>query len=175
VTKNEKSVAARMTREDVEAAVRELCLASVRLDETQARMNLDLAAVRERFEPDLAALSATVDEQEATVRAWADAHPEEFATRKSLVMVHGALGYRTGQPTLKTVRGVTWEKVLALLRHNLPHYVRVKEEVDREAILADREALGSENLKTLGLRVEQAERFYVEPNKDAVLGKAGAA
>ncbi|WP_448578910.1 host-nuclease inhibitor Gam family protein [Thermosphaera sp.] len=168
MTKNEKAAAARMTREDVEAAVRELCIASVRLDETVARMNLELARVREHYEPEIAAWQQTVDEQTEIVRAWADAHPEEFASRKSIVMVHGTLGYRVGQPALKTIRGVTWDKVLAILRHNLPHYVRIKEEVDREAILADRESLGDENLKTLGLRVEQAERFYVEPNKESV-------
>ena len=79
MTKNDKARAARMTREDIEAAVRELCIASVRLDEQQALMNLELAAVRERYEPELAALSVTVDKQETTIRAWADTHPEEFA------------------------------------------------------------------------------------------------
>ena len=167
MTKTDKAKAARMTREDIEAAVRELCIASVRLDEEQARMNLELAAVRERYEPELAALSEIADEQTAIIRAWADAHPEEFATRKSIAMVHGTIGYRTGQPTLKPIRGVTWDKILAILRHNLPHYVRVKEEVDKEAILADREQLGDENLKTLGMRVEQAERFFVDVNREA--------
>lgn len=175
MTKTLKSQAARMTREDVEAAVRELCLASVRLDERLALLNLELAAARERHEADLSALTQTVDEQTDLVRAWADAHPEEFATRKSLVMVHGTLGYRTGTPALKPVKGVTWDRVLALLKMNLPHYIRIKEDVDREAILADRETLGAENLKTLGLRVEQQERFFVEPNKEAAKTAGGAA
>lgn len=172
MTKHDKAKAARLTREDIEAAVRELCIASVRLEVQQARMNLELAAVRERYEPELSALSATANEQTAIVRAWADAHPEEFASRKSIAMVLGTLGYRLGQPTLKPIRGVTWDKVLAILRHNLPHYVRAKEEVDKEAILADREQLGDENLKTLGLRVDQAERFFVEPNKDSIKATA---
>lgn len=168
MTKTEKQKAARLTREDIEASVRELCIASVRLDEEQARMNMELAAVRERYEPQMAALSATADEEAERIRAWADAHPDEFATRKSIAMVHGTLGYRVGQPALKTIRGVTWDKVLAILRAHLPNYIRIKEEVDKEALLADRETLGDENLKTLGLRVEQAERFFVEPNKETV-------
>lgn len=168
MTKTEKTRIARLTRDDIEHAVRELCIATVRLDEEQARLNLDLARAREVHEAALTALNADVAEHTATVRAWSDAHPEEFATRKSIVMVHGTLGYRIGQPSLKTIRGVTWDKVLALLKAAFPAYVRVKEEIDREAILADREALGEENLGTLGLRVEQAERFYVEVNKDAV-------
>jgi len=168
MNKTDKARIARLSREDIEAAIRELCIATVRLDEQQARLNLDLARAREVHEPALAALNATVDEQTALVRAWADAHPEEFATRKSIVMVHGTLGYRIGQPALKTIRGITWDKVLALLKAAFPAYVRVKEEIDREAILADRESLGSDALAATGLRVEQAERFYVEVNREAV-------
>lgn len=164
MTRKEKEQAARMTRADVEAAVRELCIASVRIDETAAQMNADLARVRERYEPELAALRQTWEDLFARVEAWAQAHPEEFAGRKSIVMVHGTIGYRTGQPTLKPVKGMTWERVLDVLRRIAPAYVRVKEEPDKQALLT----LGEENLGTLGLKIEQAERFYVEPNKESV-------
>ncbi len=56
-------------REDIEALVREMCLASVRLDETTGRMNEELTLVRERFEPDLAALQTAYEDAEAQVKA----------------------------------------------------------------------------------------------------------
>ncbi len=91
-------------------------------------------------------------------------HPEEFASRKSVVLVHGTVGFRTGQPALKTVAGVTWEKVLAALKRRAPEFVRVKEQPDKEALLE----LPPERLESFGLRVEQAERFFAEMNKEAV-------
>ncbi len=175
MTKAEQKKAAALGREDMEGIVRELCLASVRIDETTARMNEALARVRQKFEAELSALRQTFDEHFDIARAWADAHPEEFASRKSVVFVHGTLLYRTGQPALKTVRGVTWEKVLSTLKLVKPEYVRVREEIDKELLLADRDELGAENLGTLGVRVEQAERFNVEPNKEAVDKVRGAA
>lgn len=164
MNKKQQEQAARMTREDVEAAVRELCIASVRHDEAQARMNEAIALAREQYEPDLAALKAQWDEVFARVEAWAEAHKDEFARKKSLVFVHGTIGFRVGNPTLKPVKGMTWEKVLDALKRIAPAYVRVKEEPDKPGLLG----LGEENLGTLGLRVEQQERFYAEPAKDSV-------
>lgn len=169
-----KNPAVKMTREDMEAAIRELCFTSVRLDETTARMNEALARVREQFEPELAALQQTHDELFDQANAWADAHPDEFATRKSITLVHGTMGYRTGQPALKTIRGQTWDSVLAFLKVNLPQYIRVVQEVDREALISDRETLGDENLKTLGMRVDQAERFFIDLNKEEIQAPARA-
>lgn len=169
MNKAEKADAARMTREGVEGCVREMCVASVRVDEATAAMNEELTAVRARYEAKVARWMGAFDGLDARVRAWADAHPEEFATKRSIAMVHGTLGFRTGQPTLKPIKGVTWEKVLAALKFNLPHYVRVREDVDREALLGDREALGADGLREMGLRVEQQERFFVELNKESIL------
>ncbi len=168
MTKREKERIARLTREDMEATVRELCLASIRLDETQARMNEELARVRERYEPDLAALSEQHKDLFAQARAWSDAHPEQFASRRSLALVHGTMLYRKGQPALKTLTGVTWEKVTALLKQMMPEYVRTKTEPDKAALLEARREIGEENLRTIGLRVDQAERFDIEVNKEAV-------
>ena len=167
MTKKEQQAAARLGREDLEAVVRELCLASVRMDEATAQMNEAVARARQAFEAYLAALRQSYEDNLAIAQAWADAHPEEFASKKSVTMVHGTLLYRTGQPALKTVRGCTWEKVLATLKLTAPQYVRAREDVDKEKLLADRDALGAEKLGTLGVRVEQAERFHVELNKDA--------
>ncbi len=167
MNKAEKKLAAGMSREQVEEVVREMCLARARLDEQQARLNEELARVRTHYEQALSELGQRYEALEEQAHVWADGHPEEFVAKRALAMVHGTLGYRTGMPQLKTVKGVTWDKALALLKANLPHYVRVREEPDKEALLADREVLG-DDLRTLGLRVEQAERFFVEVNREEV-------
>jgi phage host-nuclease inhibitor protein Gam len=178
MTKADQKKAAAMTAEDIEALVREMCLASVRNDEAVARMNEELARVREQYEPEISATAATWSGLFETVQAWAAAHPEQFTDRKSIVMVHGTVGYHTGQPTLKPIKGMTWEKVVEVLKQTMPGFVRTKEEADKAGLIAAAEAgeLGEENLRTLGLRRHQEERFFVEPNKEAVeIGKRGVA
>jgi phage host-nuclease inhibitor protein Gam len=167
MTKTEKMRAAAMGRAEVELLVRELCFASVAIDESTAKMNEELAQVRSRYEPELAAQRATYEGLFAMAEEWAAAHPQEFASRKSIAMVHGTVGYRTGQPTLSPIRGMTWQKVLGVLKSLQPAFVRVKEEIDKQGLTAAAADLGEENLKTIGLRLTQAERFYVDVHKEA--------
>lgn len=156
------------SREEMEHVVREACLASARLDEAVARMNEAIAKAKQPFEAEIEALRSTYEEHEALALEWAKAHPEEFATKKSVVFVHGVVGFRIGNPTLKTIKGVTWEAVLQMLRATLPAFIRRTEEVDKAGLLSARAEIGEENLKTLGLRVTQAETAYLDVDKATI-------
>lgn len=174
MTKAEKMQAARMTRDQVEDVLRRMCEAQIRVDVMTAELNARIVAARQAFEEDLAADDDLLKELKAELQAWADANQEQFGERKSIQMVHGMLRYQTGQPTLKTVRGATWEKALARIKALCPAYVRTKEEADKEALLADRKIIGAEELRELGLMVEQAERFHVDLNLETVPREAVA-
>lgn len=157
------------TKAEVEHVVREACLASARLDEVVARMNEAIALAKAPFEAEIESLKAGYDALEEIALAWAKAHQEEeFATQKSVAFVHGTIGFRTGQPVLKPLRGITWETVLSILRESLPVYVRRTEEVDKQSLLAAREELGEENLRMLGLKVSQTERCFLEVDKETL-------
>ncbi len=156
------------TKAEVEHVVREACLASARLDEVVARMNEAIALAKAPFEAETESLKAGYDALEEIALAWAKAHPEEFATAKSVAFVHGTIGFRTGQPVLKPMKGVTWETVLSILRESLPMYVRRTEEVDKQSLLAARDELGEENLRMLGLKVTQTERCFLEVDKETL-------
>lgn len=162
-----KQIATRnYTREEAEAAMRDLCITTHKLEGEQAAMNEALARVREKYEAEIQALKETSELLQAKINSWADKHPDEFAKKKSVEMVHGICGYRTSPPALKTVRGVTWAKVVGLLKNAFPSYVRTKDEVDKEALIANRNVIGTAALMTVGLRVEQAETFFIEVLRD---------
>jgi phage host-nuclease inhibitor protein Gam len=169
-----KKIKVPATKEEMEHVVREACLASARLDEVVARMSEAVALAKQPFEAEIEALRSTFAEHEELALAWAKEHPDEFATRKSVAFVHGVVGFRTGNPTLKTLKGVTWEAVLTTLRSLLPAYVRRIEEVDKAGLLAAREDIGEENLKTLGLRVTQSETAYLDVDKASVRQEAAS-
>lgn len=128
-------------------------------------LDTQIKAARERFEEPLAALAKSLDEKMAVAQDWAEANPADFGKLKSVEMVHGTVGWRTGQPALKTLAGWTWDRVLEKLK-TLPamlDFIRLKEEVNKAAILDARESLTPDALRALGVRVVQEEAFFVEP------------
>jgi phage host-nuclease inhibitor protein Gam len=78
------------------------------------------------------------------------------------------IGFRTGTPKLKTLKGFTWGAVTNLLKEFLPAYVRTSEEPAKDKLLADREdEVVSALFPKVGISVTQDETFYVEPKKEA--------
>ncbi len=151
-------------RSDLEGVV--LAIAKLTLERNSQQTNLDqeLTSIRAKYEADLTNLSQELDEKVELVRAWAEANPDEFKGLKSLDLVFGVIGWRTGQPTLKTITGWTWDRVLEKLKTvDWLVYVRTKEEVAKQQIIADRETIGPDGLRTIGVKVVQSEAFFVEP------------
>ncbi len=149
-------------REELETRMGDHARVAIERMKLAAAMNKKLADVRELYEAMFAELDDEIERTAADLEAWAVLHPADFGERKSIELTHGTLGFRTGQPALKPLKGVRWDDVLTLLAQH-PGYLRTIMQPDKEAILADRDALGAEGLGALGLRVEQAQRFYVEP------------
>jgi phage host-nuclease inhibitor protein Gam len=115
-----------------------------------------------RWQPDIENIEAQIEVITQTFQAWAEANPAAFAARRSIELQNGVFGWRTGKPALKLLRGWDWERVLEVLRSYDPRFIRLKEEVDRERILSERDAIGPD-LPKLGLKVVQKETFYVDP------------
>jgi len=137
----------------------------------------EVLAINSKYETDLAACSELLKVKTDALRAWAESNPQEFAKgRKSIDMLSGTLGFRTGTPKLAPLsRAFTWDKVIELLKSMVPWapFVRVKAEVDKEGILGAAAAAAdkskfAEDLKRVGLQVKQEESFFVEPNLTAV-------
>lgn len=176
MAKREKINVSRLNRTQVEALVGEIALLTIQRDQNMAKMDEELQEVRKQYGESIATVSARIDAGVADLRAWADAHPEEFIGRKSIEMVHGTVGFRTGMPALKTVRGVTWDKVLEKLNAmGLVAYVRAKYEADKEKLLADREEAVGQLFGQIGVLVKQEETFFVEPKREPVPESASTA
>lgn len=156
------------TRDEMEDLVREICELEIRADEIKVRMDEEVLRVRTRHQDDLTSLKGEIDEKLKLAEDWALANQNEFASRKSIVMIHGTVLYRTGTPKLKTLRGVTWAKVLERLRAAFPEYVRTEPEIAKDSIIADRDRLGPETLNRMGVEITQDETFAVEPHREEV-------
>ena len=119
---------------------------------------------------DAARSEADTRTPEQRAAEWAARNPGEFGNRKSLPLTHGTIGWRVGNPTLKPLSGWTWDRVCEKLAttEGWMGYVRIKSEVNKEAILTDRDALPETDLKKMGVQVIRNEPFFIEPKLGTV-------
>lgn len=139
-----------------------------KINQITSKMDVEITKVREKYQTSLAELCEQRDKRVELLQHFAVNSPDLFVKKKSLEFTHGVLGFRTGQPSLKTLKGFTWPAVTNLLKTFLPDYVRTVEEPAKDKLLADRD---NEDVQPLlakaGIQVVQAESFYLEAKKEA--------
>jgi phage host-nuclease inhibitor protein Gam len=168
-TRVKKVLHSSITREDAETAFASFASADAQQQKITASMDMQITKIREKYSDDLTELQGQKDEAFEKLQAYAENNRDEFGKKKSLDFAHGVLGFRTGTPKLKTLKGFTWASVMGLLKVHLPAYVRTIEEPAKDRLLADREEPDTQKkFKDVGIYVDQDETFYVEPKKEEV-------
>jgi len=160
------AAAAIRTRAEMEALAGEIAGLKNRQRSCSAEMDAGVNEIRRQYAEILGGLDGQIVARMEMARAWAESNPAEFGAAKSLELTQATIGYRTGQPQLKTLSGWTWAKALEKAK-SLPWagaFVRTKVEVNKQQILLERDQIGAEKLREMGVRVTQEETFFVEPN-----------
>lgn len=157
------------TREELEETMAAVAQLTIRREMLVLAMEKKLKVIRDDYDQDIAAITVQLDVEIGNLKEWANHNAGEFAARKSIELTHGTIGYRTGQPRLKTLGRLTWGRVLEHLSlMHLGDYIRQKMEPDKEKLISDRETLGAAKLEAIGVQVVQDETFYVDPRRDPV-------
>ena len=167
-TREKKTVYSGVKQEEMELAFADYARADARIQKINATMDIEMTRIREKYQDELAKLTETKDNAFDIMQTYAMENRDElFSRRKSMETTHGILGFRTGTPKLKTLKGFTWASVLNLLKEFLPGYVRTIEEPAKDRLLADRDLEDViEAMPKVGITVVQDETFYVEPKKE---------
>jgi len=168
MAREKKVVHTSVSSEQMETAFGEYATADAKLAKINATIDVQMTAIREKYADEIGKLNETKDKAFDVLQAFALKNKDElFAKKKSMESVHGTIGFRTGTPKLKLLKGFTWGAVTNLLKEFMPAYVRISEEPARDKLLADRE---DEDVATLfpklGIAVTQDETFFVEPKKE---------
>ena len=151
------------TRVEAEAVMNELSLAENNRRKKIAERDDMVLSVQEDYAAGIEACESAVKEKTDALRAWAEANPDQFAKdRKSIAFAAGTLGFRTGTPALKLLRGWNWQKVTDACCVHLPNFLRSVPEVDKAALIGQREELAAA-FPLIGVKINQGESFYVEP------------
>ena len=181
--RQKKTVITGVTREAAEEAFAQYAKADAQIEKINAEIDLQCAKIREKYQSQLGTLACDRECAFDTLQAYATENQAElFSKKKSLDMAHGTIGFRTGTPKLKTLKGFTWASALELVKAFLPSsYIRQTEEIAKDKLLADRdmedvkvteaglvekEVTMKEAMAKCGIQVVQEETFYVEPKKE---------
>lgn len=151
------------TREEMETLVGQIAAQQNFISQTTTLMDQRIIEVRAEYEQQIAGAQEDLKPLMEAARSWCEANGDAFAGKKSIEMVQGIVGFRTGTPKLKTLAGWTWDRVLEKLRTTCREFIRTKEEVDKEAIIGARENLLDGDLRNMGVKIVQDESFFVEP------------
>ena len=137
-----------------------------RIKSWQANLEEKLTEIREDCQPYIDDLKKEEKALFARLQLWAEQNPDEFISKKSIETLHGVIGFRTGTPKLKTLRGYTWASVLNLVEEFLPDYTRQKTELDKQRLIDHRNEIDDKDYQKCGMQVVQDEAFFVDPKEE---------
>lgn len=159
-----------ISREQMEDAFAKYNTADANQQRVTAIMDKRITVIREKHQDELANYELEKAEAFEVIQAYSVENKEVlFSKKKSIETTHGIIGFRTGTPKLKPLRGFTWASITNLVKEFMPDYIRTKDEPMKDKLLADRDSdKVAEQLEKCGISVIQDEAFFVEPKKEEV-------
>ena len=160
-----------VSREALDAAVAEVATLKIQYAAAKADLELEIARAQERRQEQMLALRQRIEAREAGVFVYCQQHRAQlFPDKKSIDFLLATVGFRTEPPSVeKSSRKDTWTAIaqrLETLEWGARYINTPEPEVDKKALLADREKLSPDQLSEAGLRFEQDEFFYISPNSE---------
>lgn len=142
-----------------------------KLEAVEAKMNEKINKIKSDYQEEITELKEELEEPQEVLETFAKEQKSTWGKKKSIELLHCIIGFRTGTPKVVKDKKFTWDAVLELITKNslLKGFVRSKEEINKEAILAEK---NEDVLKLLKeecyVEVDQDETFFVQPKKEEV-------
>jgi len=158
------------SRHELDAVVENIVQLQLNRAEIEREQDQEIAGIRQKFRAPLAEIERYLTLETTWVETWARSHPDSFRDRQSLALTHAVIGFRVSPHRVdRASRKWTWSAIAEKLGEMAwgRRYLRQPAlEVNKEALLADRADLSSAELRTVGLKIVQEERFYIAPHRE---------
>lgn len=147
------------TREGAEELLGSIGQLQREISTIENKMNDKLAVVKAEAEQAAAEFNRMIDAKFKALHAWAEVHRDELLEGggKTAHLATGDLSWRTTPPSVRVADGKVALHSLKFFK--LERFIRTKEEIDKDAILADPKAV----LHVKGITVTQREEFVAKP------------
>lgn len=152
--------------DDVADALVELGKRETVIAKKEADMNKKLQEVKDKFMGETLTERTEADFIKQKVEEFCLVNKAEFQKVRSKDFAHGVIGYRNNPPKVTMLnRKYNIKTVLELLKRIFKgDYIRSKEEIDKEAILASYSTgeVNDAKLASVGLKIDQDETFFID-------------
>lgn len=189
------------SRESMIAHVNDVVTAKLRVVEIKAQLEQEIAALQKQHQREIDTLCRIIATKEAGVQLYCTQHRDrEFDKKKSIDLTLAVVGFEDTPASLEKVGKITWdeaaERMAGLILHevdgkgtpvlgpdNKPivafdgdDYVTYgSPALDKNAIKRDAEMIPPEVFKTVGIKIEKDEIFYIRPKSDVAEATVKAA
>lgn len=148
------------TREQAEEALQNIGVLQREITKIEAKMNDELTAIKAKHEKQAQPLNADIENYFQGLHIWAEANRTVLLKghSKTAKLSTGELLWRTTPSSVSLPRNQD-AVIQALIRGDLGHLIRTKQEVNKEAVLDDPEAVKG----IAGIKIKQREEFVAKP------------
>jgi phage host-nuclease inhibitor protein Gam len=170
-TRIKKKIVVNVTLEQAQEASELYAVNSNKLAKLEAKMNEELNKVKSKYADEITSIKEQLEEPFEVLQAFAEEQKNNWGKRKSFDLLHCLVGFRTGTPKVTKDKKFTWDAVVELMKKNriFKGFIRTTEEINKEAILSERnEAVLNQLKEECYVSVTQDESFYVEPKIEEV-------
>lgn len=165
-TRAKKILITSISHEEAEQAMSVFAKCSTQLKLIESKMEEEKQQIDNKYLGEIAGLKASMDEQLELLQVYGQKSKDNWKG-KSLELIHGKIGFRTGNPKLVKDKKFTWDAVTELLKKTFPSFIRQTFEINKEALIALREHEDFKAIKeACYVDVVQDETFFVEANKE---------
>ena len=149
------------TRDDIEVAIKEVGDLNRELERLAIEQNDQLAAITEKYAPQINAIKEQLTPKQDAIQAWCESHRDELTQNgktKTGSFNTGEVQWRQRPPSVG-IRGV--DSVLDSLKmRGFTQFIRIKEEINKEAMLNEPDTAASVPGVTIKTGVED---FVITP------------
>lgn len=149
-----------------------------KLAKSEAGMNEKIQRIRETYKTDNDPLSTEKIELENTIKFFCINNKHEFEKQRSKDFTHGVIGFTFNPPKVAQLnKKYSVKTSIELLKRFFKDlYIRSKEEINKELLLADyaSKKINDTKLAAVGLKVDQDETFYIAPKWETIEDKKAA-
>lgn len=153
------TVQAAQSRDEAELLLADIGASQREVTRIEADMNDELSSIKAKFEEAAKPFNQAIQEKLLALQMWAEANRADLLPKgkKTVQLATGEVQWRNPPPSVR-ITGA--DAVLEILRlKKLERFIRTKEEINKEAILADQEAVAG----VKGISITQVEHFVAKP------------
>lgn len=149
--------------DDINESLRQIRELQAAIDQAVGEYNEEDAKRRKALDEFCNPRRAEIEKLENGMQDFCEGNRDEFGKKKFRELPNGRVDFRMGTPKVKSNKGFTWKAVLELIKRSrfAELYVRMREDVNKEAIIADytSQKVTNDDLNEIQVQVQQEETF----------------